>query len=254
MKYAVLLAMLGFAGLSVFLLYHSQPEKQESMTQAPMTAAPMTGDHQHPGMGGAVYSGKVVETMDAGGYTYIHVDSGHDKVWAAGPLTEVAVGEQVSFLMGMEMNDFTSDALKRTFDSIYFVPSIDHGAGEMPPPSPHARVAVPVHEMNYSGIEVPDGGMRIASVYGSKKDLAGRKVVVRGKVVKFTPGVMKKNWIHLRDGSGAEGTNDLAVTTDAMVEVGDVVVVEGKLGVDKDFGFGYSYPVIVEDATVAVDH
>ena len=107
--------------------------------------------------------------------------------------------------------------------------------------------------MDFSGIEVPGGGKNIAAVYADRKSLEGKEVVVRGKVVKFTPGVMKKNWLHLRDGSGAEGTNDLTVTTNAMVQIGDLVVVRGVVSLDKDFGFGYRYDILVEDAEVTVE-
>lgn len=248
MKYIAVLALLGFGALSVFLLFQSRSPQTETLS-----SAPVMGEHQHPGMGSDTYSGRVIETMDAGGYTYVRVDGGHEKVWAAGPLTEVEVGDEVSFLLGMEMTDFTSETLDRKFDSIYFVPAINPGIAGGPPPSPHARVSVPVHEMDYTGIDVPSDGIRIDAVYDKKDNLGGKEVVVRGKVVKFTPGVMDKNWIHLRDGSGADGTNDLAVTTNESVRVGDIIVVRGTLGVDKDFGFGYSYQVIVENATVMVE-
>lgn len=109
-------------------------------------------------------------------------------------------------------------------------------------------------KMDFSGIEVPDGGTSIASLYADKTDFSGKEILVRGKVVKFNPGVMGKNWIHLRDGTGVEGTNDLTVTTNSVVDVGDVVLVKGALSVDKDFGFGYEYAVILEDADVTVEH
>ena len=76
---------------------------------------------------------------------------------------------------------------------------------------------------------------------------------VRGKVVKFTPEIMGKNWIHLQDGTGAAGTNDLTVTTSAMAKKGDTVVISGALVIDKDFGYGYAYDVIIEDADVTVE-
>jgi hypothetical protein len=108
-------------------------------------------------------------------------------------------------------------------------------------------------DVDLSGIEVPEGGANIATVYKEKDELKGKEVLVRGKVVKFTPGVMDKNWIHIRDGSGGEGTNDLTVTTDASVEVGDLVTVRGTVALDQDFGFGYKYVVLLENAKVTVE-
>jgi hypothetical protein len=107
--------------------------------------------------------------------------------------------------------------------------------------------------MDFTDIEVPDGGKSIADLYADKKSLAGKEVVVRGRVVKFTPGVMNKNWIHLRDGTGTEGANDLTVTTNVTVNLGDLVVARGVMNIDKDFGFGYAYEIIVENADVTVE-
>ena len=96
-------------------------------------------------------------------------------------------------------------------------------------------------------------GRTVAEVWQQRAELSGAQVAVRGRVVKFMPAIMGKNWLHLRDGSGsaATGDDDLTMTTDATVAVGDVVVVTGTVRVDRDFGSGYSYSVLLEDATVA---
>jgi hypothetical protein len=90
----------------------------------------------------------------------------------------------------------------------------------------------------------------IAEVYAQKAALKEKPVAVRGKVVKFNEGIMGRNWVHLRDGTGKQGTNDLTVTTNDKASVGDVVTAKGTVRTDKDFGAGYAYPVIVEDASV----
>jgi hypothetical protein len=200
-------------------------------------------------------SGEVMETMDAGGYTYVRVKSGRDEVWAAGPETPVSVGDVVAMPEGMKMENFKSETLDRSFDAVYFVseirvgPEASAGGNRKMPPNHPPMQSVP-EGMDFSGIEVPDGGVSIADLYSGKTELEGKQVRVRGKVVKFTPGVMGKNWIHLRDGTGDEGTDDVAVTTDATVAVGDVVTAQGTVVLDKDFGFGYKYIVLVENAKV----
>ena len=129
----------------------------------------------------------------------------------------------------------------------------DHGEmGEATHP-PVATSQASAEGMDFSGIEVPSGGARIAELYARKKELAGKEVIVRGKVTKFTPNVMGKNWIHMMDGTGSEGTNDLTVTTATAVQVGDVVLVRGVMNVDRDFGMGYAYEILVEDAEVTVE-
>jgi hypothetical protein len=93
----------------------------------------------------------------------------------------------------------------------------------------------------------------VAELFANKAALAGKEVVVRGRVVKFTAAVMGKNWMHVQDGTGGTGTNDLTVSTSAAAAVGNMVLGRGTLGIDKDIGAGYHYEVIIEDATVAVE-
>jgi len=123
-----------------------------------------------------------------------------------------------------------------------------------PAAAPHPMPAAPTETVDLSGIAKADGGKTVAEVFAEKDQLAGQPVIVRGKVVKSNPDIMGKNWLHVRDGSGAEGTNDITVTTaGAVPNVGDTVVVKGVLSLDKDFGMGYQYDVIVEDAEVTVE-
>ena len=123
------------------------------------------------------------------------------------------------------------------------------------PADPHPVPSVqPGTDIDLSGIAKADGGKTVAELYAEKDQLAGQKVTVRGKVVKTNAGIMDKNWLHVRDGSGAEGTNDLTVTTSGeLPKVGDTVLVTGALTLNKDFGMGYQYDVILEDAAVTVE-
>jgi len=162
------------------------------------------------------------------------------------------------------MPNYYSKTLDRTFDRIYFVPSIaiQGGAGRIPTTAldAHGGGATPLEHggsaaarpaaVQISGIKRADGGKTVEELFQDKAGLAGKDVVVRGKVVKFSSAIMGKNWLHVQDGSGAPGTNDLAVTTDVTVSVGDTVLVKGKMTTDKDFGVGYKYDVILEDAAV----
>ena len=122
---------------------------------------------------------------------------------------------------------------------------------EHPTPSAIAGTAT---EIDLAGIAKAEGGKTVAEVYAEKDALVGTTVAVRGKVVKVNAGIMDKNWLHVRDGSGEEGTNDLTVTTEGdLPELGATVLVSGSLATDKDFGMGYQYPVILEDAVVTVE-
>ena len=92
----------------------------------------------------------------------------------------------------------------------------------------------------------------VGEIMGKPADAKDKPVLVRGKVVKFSGGIMGRNWIHLRDGSGAaaDKTNDLVITTTEQAKVGDVVTAKGVVRVDKDFGAGYVYKALVEDAVL----
>jgi hypothetical protein len=124
----------------------------------------------------------------------------------------------------------------------------------MPPGVEHPD-ATPSAEIDLAGIAKADGGKTVAEVYAEKDALVNTKVTVRGKVVKTNTGIMGRDWLHVRDGSGADGTNDLTVTTNSkpLPKVGDTVVVTGTVVLNKDFGMGYQYPVMVEGAEVKVE-
>jgi len=206
-------------------------------------------------------TGKVLETMDAAGYTYVQVDTGSETFWAAAPQFAAKVGDDVVVPEGMPMPDYHSKTLDRTFDIVYFVPNVLVGGaesltGDMPadhPVTEGGKTVVTTTDVDLSGITAAEGGVTVADVFAKKAELAGKPVAIRGKVVKFTPEIMGKNWIHLQDGTGAAGSNDLTVTTSATAKMGDTVTVSGILVTDKDFGYGYAYDVIIEDAEVTVE-
>ena len=101
--------------------------------------------------------------------------------------------------------------------------------------------------MAVDGVHKVEGGNTIAEVYADKEKLNGKAIRVRGKVTKFTANVMDKNWIHIRDSSTPD---DLTITTSGTAAIDAVVIIEGKLSLDKDYGFGYVYPLVVEDASI----
>lgn len=127
-------------------------------------------------------------------------------------------------------------------------------AGQQVPVAHPAPTTLADTAVDLSGIAKAEGGKTVAELYAGKDALAGTKVIVRGKVVKTNAGIMDRNWLHVRDGSGDEKSNDLTVTTKGeLPKVGDTVVVTGSVSVNKDFGMGYQYPVLIEDAEVAVE-
>lgn len=204
-------------------------------------------------------SGTVTETMDASGYTYIEIDTGSEKVWAAGPKTVVKVGDEVFVPEGSPIQGFESKTLGRTFESIVFATSIMVGGADQPfdaasqkAPADHTKVA-PGVVTDFSDVTKAEGGKTVEEVYAQRAELNAKEVLVRGKVVKYMSGIMGKNWLHVKDGTGSQGTDDLVVTTMETAAVGDKVLVKGVVASDKDFGSGYRYDVIVEEAEVTVE-
>ena len=207
----------------------------------PAAAAP-------PAAAGDELSGTVVETMNAAGYTYAQLDHAGTKIWVAGPETKLAVGTKLGKLTGQLMTAFKSDTLKRTFDQIYFI----GGWGDGSPMAPaHPDPAKPAVAEPVEKVPLAKGGKTVADIIANKAALAKTAVVVRGKVVKVNNGILGKNWVHLRDGSGAGGAADILVTSSAEAKLGDVVVARGTVALDQDFGAGYKYDVLIENAAFA---
>ena len=240
----------------------------------------ITPPHQQSGHGAMAGSeqsalppitGVVVETIDAAEYTYVSVNTGKATVWAASPKIALKKGDTVSFDPAMPMENYVSKTLKKTFPLVYFTDGIRAGGdrtlakikmgneGACPAQSaksPHAGVPSPspAGVFDFSGITKPSNSKTIVELFAQKKNLSGKKVTLRGIVVKANYGILGKTWLHLQDGTGKDGCSDITVTTiDSKPKTGNVVLVEGTLATDKKLGHGYDYPVIVEDAKVAIE-
>jgi len=236
-----LLILFACAGIGLMLtniIGPSDAADQATVGQSQQTAPPRI-------------EGQVSDTISVPGYTYVEVDTGSDKSWAAVPGTSVNIGDQVSFSMVAPMHNFYSKTLQRNFPVIYFVDHLVTDAGtttiSAAASAAHGQISQePVADLA-EDINKAKGGNTIAEIHTQQKDLNGHTLRVRGQVTKFTAGVLGKNWVHIRDSSSE---NDLTVTTDATVAISDVVTVEGTLELDKDFGYGYFYSVILQDASV----
>lgn len=196
--------------------------------------------------------GTVTDVFVASVYTYAEVDTGEIKVWAAGPVTPLKVGDNISFSTRMPMKNFHSDTLKRDFSLLYFVDKFNTGketsaSNVSETSSPHSSIVQKQAANPVKGIDKVEGGNTIDEIYTNKDSFKGKMIRVRGKVTKFNSNILGKNWLHIMDSSTHD---DLTVTTDSKAAIGDVVVVQGKIELEKDYGYGYVYPVIMEDAMI----
>lgn len=273
----------GFAAVLTFTACSNQED-----TKAPSTEAkkPAVAQEQKaapsqapaPSMASAsALSGTVIETFDGGGYTYIQFDTGTEQKWAAVGQTTVTVGDEINIKPGPVMKDFHSRTFDRTFPEIIFSSGLmganktaassgsnfgdalqGEGLGMMPPAGAMEQVSggsmqavTPVQEVAIDKVE-GENGYTVEEIFTQATDLSGKKVKIRGKAVKVSPNIMGKNWIHLQDGTGnpMANTHDLVVTSAGIPEKDSIIVIEGVLATDKDFGAGYKYGVIIEDAVV----
>jgi hypothetical protein len=204
--------------------------------------------------GPTTLSGTVLEQLPAGQYVYVRLRTASGEAWAAVTATPVAVGEQVTILEPMLMRDFESTTLKRSFDAIYFG-SLSRTGAVSADMNPHAGGMQPAPAVNVGSVEKASGAnaRTVAEAWQQKETLSGKAVTVRGVVVKVTPGVRGKNWVHLQDGSGdaSSGTNDLTVATSESVSTGETVTITGTVRINRDIGAGYVFPLMIDEATVA---
>ena len=226
----------------------------------PGESASQTGKYVTQGAQVAYLKGKVIQTIDSGGYTYVLLDRNGAQLWVAMPVTKVSAGDEVSIVPGVEMRNFTSNTLKRTFDRIIFSSgmapkeggAVNAQASSMLSSRPYGEIEK--KNVNVEKAHDPNG-YTVSEIYEKRAALNGKPVVVKGSVVKVSTGIMGKNGIHLQDGSGAQEKDDfdITVTSQDQPVAGDVVVARGTLFVDKDFGAGYRYTAIIEDAKIQKD-
>jgi hypothetical protein len=198
----------------------------------------------------------VQEVIHVKDYSYLRVMDDGSEIWVAVQSSPVEVGKTYYIGGVMEMKNFESKELNRTFETIYFTDKISADAAgipisdEMKSKEVNIGTTKPVTEKKEVKIEASEGTISIAELFENKAQYNNTIVKLKGEVTKFNPAIMNTNWIHIQDGTNYNGIFDLTLTSDAMVEMGDVITVEGKVTLDKDFGAGYFYEVIVENATV----
>jgi hypothetical protein len=202
-------------------------------------------------VGANVHTVVVQEVIQATGYTYLNVKEKDSNFWIAVTKREIEVGETFSFADGLEMKNFTSKDLQRTFETIYFVGNItgnevSASAGEQSGESPH-RMKPAIVQKKIS-IEPVEGGISIGELFSNRDSYANKTVLIKGQVTKVNRAIMGKNWVHLQDGTSGSGSYDLTITTQDVVSLGDIVTFEGTIVLNKDFGSGYAYDVLMEEA------
>ena len=249
-------------------------------TKYPVQSEEDHSGHNHGGMGGGAGApggsaempifGQILETMNSGGYTYMLLNTNGREVWTAVREMKVTVGQSIALLPGVVMEKFSSKTLGRTFDKIIFsdgpMSQRGDGSGGGHGGGAHGRSTVsdPKETAGSKGnvpkvdrevkVDKAEGAnaYTIVELFEKMDELNEKKVTFKGKVVKVSPEIMGKNWLHIQDGTGyaQNKTNDIVVTTKDLPATDDIVIVNGILYSKKDFGSGYKYDVIIENASI----
>ena len=168
---------------------------------------------------------------------------------------EANEGETYYYTGGFEMKNFESKELGKTFESVYFLQSVSSTPDIMakePVAEPHSTGKLNVEKQDIS-VKPAEGGITIAELFAHKDSYAGKTVKISGMVTKYNAAIMKKNWVHIQDGSEYSGKFDLTATTDMETVEGETITVEGTVALNKDFGYGYSYDVLLEDCKILIN-
>ncbi len=268
MRKTLLLAV-GVAGAAIAALVglgvgNPPSSSSPSGTAAPIGPAPertaqMPPAGMHPSPASGAIAGTVTETIQVSSYTYLRLQTPAGERWAAIPRSDIAKGAHAELRDAALMRNFRSDSLDRTFDEIYFgvlaSPAGLPGSAAASSATATATTghgAAPLVDAEQVAAAEGDLARTVAEIFAQRRDLAGKQVRLRAKVAKVVVGILGRNWIHLQDGSGseAEGNHDLVATTLAEPKVGQTVLVEALVTIDKDLGSGYRYAVLLEDATI----
>ncbi len=222
---------------------------------------------------------KVQEVEQVGSYTYMLVKGDGPEHWIAAQSMTAFPGETYKYKGGLLMEDFYSKDLDRTFDHVLFLEEIisenasvnpesapmdeDHASmqqGNAPMDEVHASMhegtqeltpgSVVINEKSDVKMASAEGTVSIAELFSNPASYDGKSIRVQGEVTKVNNAIMERNWVHLQDGTEHEGRYDLTATTSEQFEVGTTVIVEGVITLDKDFGYGYSYEILLEEVTV----
>ena len=198
---------------------------------------------------------EVNEVIQGSSYTYLNVKENMVDKWVAVSYQEINKGDVFYYDGALEMNNFHSKEIDRTFETIYFVSQISKTPiAENPMMGGGMTGTMPAHtgkvetESAQVNLEKSENELTIATLFEKRADFTASDFEIRGIVVKVNDQIMGKNWVHIQDGTVSNGNYDLTITTQEKVKVGDEVTFKGKLTLDKNFGSGYFYDVIMEDA------
>jgi hypothetical protein len=212
----------------------------------------LSGERRMENLAPDVHRVKVKEVIQSSKYTYVRVKENGSEYWCAINKADIREGRTYFWLKGWEVNQFHSKELDRDFVSLFFLETLSEVPIQSDNPMASnvmaGRQVVPQKQEIL--VDKAEGGITIEELYANRGSYNGKSVKIRGRVVKFSSQIMNRNWVHIQDGSSDGNNYDLTVTTQDTASTGTTRLFEGIISLDRDFGSGYTYAVILEDARV----
>lgn len=239
-------------GLFVWLIILTACESKPKVISAESPSPEQPGGTVMEESANKLHKVVVEEILPTEKYSYLRVKENEEEVWIAIPKAEIEKGGTYYYRGGLKKTNFKSVEYDRVFETVYLVSGVskEPGMGEMSGGNPHQNISNTTPAGEDIKVGPPPGGIKLAELINNKKKYEGQIVKVQGRVVKLNNMIMNRNWIHIQDASLQDEKVDLTVTTDENVAMGDIVAFEGTISLNKDFGAGYKYEIILEDAHI----
>lgn len=206
-----------------------------------------------------------LEVLHVKDYSYIKVDEYGTEKWLAAPLTDVKIGNTYYYKGAMEMKNFESKELQKTFETLYFIEKLSDN-----PDNTSVHSTLPKKEVEEIKSQLPEviepvetqptetkevviakkGELTIEELLKNSNKYQNKTITLKGKVTKFNPNILRTNWIKLQDGTSFEGVSDITITSAAETQIDQIITIKGIVALNKDLGHGYFYKVIIENAEI----
>lgn len=240
----LLLAMSCNRGPKVITPKDHTPSDETTGIFSPEEGHEHTHEHSEATLEEDMHSVVVLEVLPTVRYVYLRVKEKEDEFWIATNKTQVSVGKTYFYRGGLLKTDFESKEHQRVFDKMYLVSTIveaSHGSQDS------AGLSEAAGTGSTNKIEVK-GSTRIADLVANPKKYDGKTIQISGTCVKVNPNIMGRHWIHIQDGS--KDDFDMVITSQVAVPEGHSVRMTGKVVLNKDFGSGYRYAILLEEGEV----
>lgn len=228
------------------------PNEEDPVPMQPQTS--VADAHENLVMD--VHKVTVTETIPGGKYLYLKVTEGDREYWAATGKSDVKAGETYYYNEALVQNNFESKELDRTFETIYLITQLvpeSHGASMKPKqdidaPPAEAMQSSPNKKFHSSPLAGKATTLSIAELLKDPAAYEGKVVELTGTCTKINEGILGRNWLHLKDGTA--DSEDLVITSSDLVDLDSEITIRAIVSLNRDFGAGYSYDVLLEEGKV----